>query len=738
MTLGRQILIAKLTLVLVPVAAITALALWRSQDGFRRALDATQVAFGRIGTHAREALAEQGAATLSAQAEAVRTLCAAQQELLEQNLKSDLSIARDLVAQAGTPTLTAEKRSWRATRQDTGEVANVELPALALGTTPLQPIVDPETPAPIVDRVRDLSGATCTLFQRMNGAGDMLRVCTNVRNSEGKRAVGTYIAARDVDGRENPVIADVLQGRTYVGRALVVNAWYIAAYEPLKNAAGEVIGMLYAGVPMESAASLRKAIMSIKVGQTGYVYVLNAKGKTRGQYVISKNGQRDGENIWDTKDADGRFIIHEVCEKALALKPGEVGEIRYQWKNAGDPAPREKIVKLTYFEPWDWAIGVGAYTEEFGQAVNQMDTEGQAAVRDVAQVAARARTSVAGWCAGVGAAALFVAALAAVLVTRRLTKPIQRVIAGVTEAAAQVVDVAQVVSTSSQKLAESNSQQASSLEETSSALEEMAAQTRANADNAQKANERAGHARRKATEGTQTMTQLNTAMTAINESAGKISRIIKVIEEIAFQTNLLALNAAVEAARAGEHGKGFAVVAEEVRNLAQRCAGAAKDTAGLIEDSVTRAKDGGTVTETAGRVLHGIAGDVSQVAELLHGITQASSEQTQGVEQINLAVAQMGQAVQHNAASAEESASAAEQLNAQAETLQGSLGQLTGLVGGARRTARTGSARRDTDTAAPPAHATAPQPPRRRRGRDSTPQATASAPSTDQDAMMDF
>jgi len=282
----------------------------------------------------------------------------------------------------------------------------------------------------------------------------------------------------------------------------------------------------------------------------------------------------------------------------------------------------------------------------------------------------------------VGGIAMILGALLAFLISRGIIKTLTRIITGMNEGADQVNDAAGQVAGASQQLAEGASEQASSLEETSSALEEMAAMTRTNAENARQANDLSGQARDAAQNGDQTMVKLNGAMTAINESSGEISKIIKVIEEIAFQTNLLALNAAVEAARAGEHGKGFAVVADEVRNLAQRAAQASREITGLIEDSVNKAKEGTQVAGEVGKSLAAIVGDVTKVTDLIDGITKASEEQAQGVDQVNTAVSQMDKVTQQNAAGAEESASAAEELSAQAATVKSMVDELSVMVGG--------------------------------------------------------
>ncbi len=237
-------------------------------------------------------------------------------------------------------------------------------------------------------------------------------------------------------------------------------------------------------------------------------------------------------------------------------------------------------------------------------------------------------------------------------------------------AAEQVASGAKHISEVGQTLSHAATEQVSTVEEITATMSEIAAQTKQNALNANHANELATAAREQGVKGNALMQQMLAAMTGINDASAGISKIIKVIDEIAFQTNILALNAAVEAARAGQHGKGFAVVAEEVRSLASRSARAAKETTELIEGSIQKVADGTQLANQTAESLRQILDEAAHTAALLGEIAAASNEQATGIAQVNQGINLVAQVTQTNTATAEQSAAASEELASQADILK--------------------------------------------------------------------
>lgn len=291
---------------------------------------------------------------------------------------------------------------------------------------------------------------------------------------------------------------------------------------------------------------------------------------------------------------------------------------------------------------------------------------------------ARSATWVMLWiCLGV----LLAGAVIFWLLARQISRDLSAESTTVSSGAGELHRVARHVSEASQSMAGGSSEQAASLEEISSAITELAATIQTNSQHAKAGREASNAARSAAEEGAEEMELMKTAMSAIRQSSQEISRINKVIDEIAFQTNILALNAAVEAARAGEAGAGFAVVADEVRSLARRSAEAARETADKIEESNRRSAQGMELSARVAGGLQNILTRVRAVDNLVAEVATASQQQSEGIGQVTVAISQMDKVTQANAAGAQQTAAAAEQLNAQAADLQQAAQRLAALVG---------------------------------------------------------
>ena len=524
------------------------------------------------------------------------------------------------------------------------------------------------------DRFTSTTGANATIFAV--AGDDFVRVTTSVKKENGERAVGTAL------DKTSRAYAALREGRTYIGLAALFGKQFITQYEPVRDGAGKVVGALYVGVDIsKDIAILKERISAIKVGDTGYFYVLSAvPGKTYGDLLA--HPKSEGKNILDSTSADGRAFVKEMLEK-------KAGTIRYDWQNPGETTSREKFAAYTYMKDWNWVIAGGTYIDEITAAStalrNRFILFGLGALVVLATLLyLLLRSAVTRPLAEVEAVAKRIAGgdLTARIETRRqdeigrLTDAINDISASLSSVVGKVRDGAEHIATASQQISTGNldlcsrtEEQAASLATTASSMDELTTTVRQNADNARQANEFARSASEIAQKGGDTVSQVVVRMDSITVASRKISDITSVIDGIAFQTNILALNAAVEAARAGEQGRGFAVVASEVRNLAQRSAAAAKEIKGLIDASNGEVNAGSMLVAQAGTTMQEVLSSVQRVTDIMGEISNASQEQTQGIEEVNRAVVEMDTTTQQNAALVEEASAAAQAMHEQADAL---------------------------------------------------------------------
>ena len=536
-----------------------------------------------------------------------------------------------------------------------------------------------------VDRIRDLTGGVATVFR-----GDT-RVATNVLNPDGSRANGTKLAA-------GPVYDAVLtQRKSFRGEADILGESYFTAYDPLLDASGNVVGVLFVGLKraevlkvvdeVERTILMVAPLVTLAFGLVSFLLLRRQMGAVR---TLGATMHDLAEQKLDVAvpGLDRRDEIGQMAQAVQVFKDNAIQ------KKAMDEAERERLEAERRADEAERARekAIGAEIAALidgvsnGDLSRRLDLAGKDGFyRSMSEGINRLTDTVEAVIGDLGAV---LGALAQGDLNKRVERDyhgafqtlktdvnttsarLAEIVGQITQAADAIAAAAGEVSIGSSDLAERTEQQASSLEETAASMEELAATVRSNADNAQQVNSFANDARRAAEKGGQVAASAVEAMRGIERSSQKISDIIGVIDEIAFQTNLLALNAAVEAARAGDAGRGFAVVAQEVRNLAQRSAQASKEIKGLILDSDAQVKDGVELVKKAGDALEGIVSGVHQVAGLIAEMASASSEQAAALDEINATVSQMDEMTQKNAALVEETTAAAQSLATQATDLR--------------------------------------------------------------------
>ena len=560
---------------------------------------------------------------------AVYNTCEATSKMVQKYLDRRLQESDAFFQDMGGFSLSSETDSMKAVNLINHKAMAISIPQMMIAG-----VFEPST---YIDVIREKFGGNYGLFQRVNDAGDMVLIATTIFSGKGKKLGNLYLPFKQ-KGVANPVIQQVLKKQVFHGIANLADGWHFTACKGITDKKGRIIGMLFTEAPFQTPASLRQAIMDMKVGKSGYVYVLGGKHPFhRGHYIISKGGKRDGENLWDSRSTDGRYYVRSIVEKAVKLKKNQVAHDRYTWKNAGEEESRRKVVALTYFEPWDWVIGAGTYEDDYHDVKNNVENAmtqmfwvllisgvlvlipivgmalffGKKFTKRITQI-----TEIAGEIAkgNLGAAADVVNAMVKGDKADQIGSPDDETgtllisIKGMTESLNGLVGQVQrsgiQVTASSTELAATAKQQQSAMNQqgeathrVSRAAEEISSVATQLEATMQQVAERSQETAGFASKGQTDLARMEDAMhhmeaasksisgrlETINEKAENITNVVITITKVADQTNLLSLNAAIEAEKAGEYGRGFNVVAREIRRLADQTAVATLDIEQMVE-----------------------------------------------------------------------------------------------------------------------------------------------------------
>ncbi|MCW5610915.1 MAG: Cache 3/Cache 2 fusion domain-containing protein [Rubrivivax sp.] len=539
-----------------------------------------------------------------------------------------------------------------------------------------------------VDRFHQQTGGVATVFAKKGD--DFVRVTTSLKRENGERAVGTLL------GKAHPAHARVSAGQGYTGPATLFGKPYMTRYEPVKDAQGAIVGILFIGLDMgPHHAALTRLAANAKLYDTGGIYLVDARSGAA-DAVVAVHPSAAGRKLAELAPGSeatfaalldpatrGRVatpgVLHAAHDDAWAVARRVEGSPYWAVAEVSDrQAMRTHWATLVPF----WVL-LGGATVGLSLALHLVMRRWvatplaalQQAVAEVADgrlthpVASERRDELGELMRGV----------------ERMRLQLLASLQTVRESADSIRVAATEVATGNQDLSGRTEQTASNLQQAASSLEQLTGTVGTTADSARTANQLAASAADVAQRGGAVVSQVVSTMDEIHGASRKIADIIAVIDGIAFQTNILALNAAVEAARAGEQGRGFAVVAGEVRSLAQRSAEAAREIKGLIQASVEKVDAGSRLVADAGTTMNEIVASVQRVSDIIGEISAAASEQSSGIAQVNGAVTDLDRMTQQNAALVEQSAAAAESLKDQAQKLAEVVGRFE--LGGAAHAA---------------------------------------------------
>lgn len=566
------------------------------------------------------------------------SICQTSDELF--SLKNDvaLNLLRNEFNTYGGITFSNEKISWIARNQFSGEIKEIEMPKVMFNNKWMGKTFEFNENSELVDKVTKLAGGTVTIFQRINKEGDMLRVATTVPNSDGKRAISTYIPSINPNGTKNVVIDAIMKGKKFEGIAFVVNDWYVSSYEPFYDKDSNIVGVIYVGEKLSSLSTLQTVLKNMKVGKSGFIYIIGTTPPHTDKFIWANNGKDDGKNIMEFKDVNGKSIFADLTNNLKDNQEKELDQFGFTAYNSNNE--KEKyITSAVLFKKWNWIIGAVTLEKDYLAAKDELHEQ-----FDSLQI----KQLISG----------FVVLLFVVLITSilggRMTAPLilvtrvaskiadgnigvakeimkrfstdkkfksnlkqskddaiklfnsfglmvanlDSLIGQVQKSGIQVTTSATEIAASARELEAAVAEQAASTREVNATSREISQtsnqlSTRMNnvsinventASVAENGRENLINMEKAMNDLTKATVMISTKLSIINDKANKISAIVTTINKISEQTNLLSLNAAIEAEKAGDFGKGFSVVAREISRLADQTAIATKDIEYMVRE----------------------------------------------------------------------------------------------------------------------------------------------------------
>ncbi len=597
-------------------------------------------------------------------------------DLLRRTLEAEnLSLLERLdhdIQQQGGISLAGELQSWEAINQYSQAVSTVELPSLQVGKTNLPILREADTPLPLLDVVCLRKGATATIFLRMNEAGDMLRYASNVLNHLGQRAVGTYIPRQMPDGLPNPVVDKVLKGETFVGRAFVVDQWYVTAYRPWLDQQGRVAGMIYTGIPETQAfGTIRQKVEETRIGEQGGILIVNTRGKDRAKCVIAGHAKSIVNHFREWTGVKGKEAILPGLDNPEEAIHGVV-------HGSYLAADRQMVmVRSHYYPPWDWLIVAAAPESDLARVEKTFAEHYASHFQQILSMASLMILAV---------------TLISIWLARRYGGRLEKVAAELRDGDAAMEASSGEVHQATRRLSNGHAEEIAVKQKIQDTVQALVQNQQMRTEATSEASRLALHTGKAAKQAKQKMEELQVSLQSIRDSGQEISRIVHAIDEIAFQTNILALNAAVEAARAGEAGAGFSVVAAEVRNLAQRSAEAARETHAKIANAVQRTEEGAAIGEGVAVILDQMAANATETQNKVDHLVQLEALERECIRSVRDTIEQTQAIARANEEAMEHLNHAVVTLREVEDKQQLIISQIAGMLDSRKRHQPTGKA----------------------------------------------